>query len=238
MQPVRETPKQYRSISLVLSREKGCSEALLDYVTKTPNAPAVYDCTCPDNWSPDTCKHRYGARLIQDALTLAHLHRLDLSAYRRTVRKVQHSTPFGSHELAALQVLLNTTEIYDPLAREAARQCYGATRSYASTCFSAMVDKARWAYGAGYVGWTSSDVGELHSVLAGRPVIPIRWDGEALRWYVVGANGEEDRVATIALLTATCPAWATVTPEADESPEPTFEPEEEPDGHYALDSIA
>jgi hypothetical protein len=211
------------------------------HVTKTPNQPDSYDCTCPDRFLPATCKHRYGAALIQDALTLTHLHRLDILAYRRTLQTLHAaplSHPFGSHELAALQVLLNTTEIYDALAQEAARQHYGANRSYASTCFSAMLDKARWAYGAGYVGWTDNDIGELHSVLAGRPVIQIRWDDRELRWYVVGTDGAEDQDTTATLLRATCPSWGSfLQAEANPLPETTFEQEEEPDGHYALDFV-
>jgi hypothetical protein len=202
------------------------------YVTKTPNAPG-WDCTCPDSWTP--CKHACGAALLQAGIRLTHTHRRDLDTYRTLLRDLPQSTPCGSHELAALQVLLNTTEIYDSLAQEAARQHYGATRSYASTCFSAMLDKARWLYGAGYVGWTDNHTGELHSVLAGRPVIAVRWHPLKLRWYVVGENGEEDRAATLALLAAIRPSWgnATIPQESDPMvPAECFE--EEPDGHYAL----
>lgn len=96
------------------------------YVTKTPNAPGW--CTCPDSWAP--CKHRYGAALLQVGIRLTHTHRLD--TYRTLLRDLPHSNPCGSHELVALQVLLNTTHIYDHLAQEASRQHYGANRSYAS----------------------------------------------------------------------------------------------------------
>jgi hypothetical protein len=202
------------------------------HVTKIPNLPG-WDCTCPDSWTP--CKHRYGAALLQAGLRLTHMHRRDLATYRSLLRDLSHSTPCGSHELAALQVLLNTTHIYDPLAQEAARQHYGANRTYASTCFSAMLDKSRWLYGAGYMGWTDGDVGELHSVLAGRPVIAVRWHSVKLRWYVVGENGEEDRAATLALLAATRPSWGSATmPQESDSAMPADCFEEEPDGHYAL----
>jgi hypothetical protein len=207
------------------------------YVTRTPNQPGRYDCTCPDDWTPHTCKHRFGAALIQAALTLAHAHRLNLSTYRDTLHTLPHATPLGSHERAALQVLLDTSETYPALAREAARQYYTATHSYASKYFSAMVDKARLAYGAGYMGWADERIGELHSVLAGRPVLAVRWETNELRWFVVGADGEEDRETTMTLLAATCPTWAKF-PQAEAEPMPrtTFEAEEEPDGHYALDS--
>lgn len=206
------------------------------YVSKTPNEPGIYDCTCPDTWMPAACKHRYGAALLQEALTLAHTHRLDLPAYRRTLRTLHPSHPFGSHELTVLQVLANTTDIYDALARDAARQHYSADHSYAAVCFSEMLDKARWAYGAGYVGWCDDGIGELHSVMAGRPVIPLRWENQDLRWYVVGEEGAEDTEATTTLLAATCPSWGSLPPTEEEgsTPATTFESEEEPEGHYAL----
>lgn len=188
------------------------------YVSKTPNEPGAYDCTCPDRWAPATCKHR-----------------LDLPAYRRTL---QSSHPFGSHELAALQVLLNTTEIYDALAQEAARQYYGANHSYASTCFNAMLDKAKWAYGAGYGGEMVGHSGTIRSVLAGRPVLGMRWEPLELRWYVVGEEGGEDTGATAALLHPTIPEWGIARWYEDEAetflPDTRFESEEEPEGHYAL----
>lgn len=208
------------------------------YVTRTPNEPGTYDCTCPDIWLPHTCKHRYGAALIQAALTLAHEHRLDLPAYRRILHPSQFSHPFGSHERAALQVMLNTTESYDALAQEAARQFYSAKRSYAAICFSSLMDQARWAYGAGYVGWMERGVGNLESVLAGQPVLPLRWDDEQLRWYVVGEEGGEDTEATHTLLHPNIPAWGRCC-EHETEPDPFpaktgFESEEEPEGHYAL----
>lgn len=210
------------------------------YVTRTPNQPGCYDCTCPDSWIPATCKHRFGASLIQAALTLAHTHRLNLSAYRDSLQSLAtppHATPLGSHERAAVQVLLDTGATYPALAREAARQYYTATHSYASKCFSAMVDKARWCYGAGYVGWADERIGELHSVLAGRPVLEVRWETNELRWFVLGADGAEDRETTATLLEATCPTWAKLLrAETEPMPRATFEAEEEPDGHYALDS--
>jgi hypothetical protein len=211
------------------------------YVTKTPNESGMYDCTCPDNWMPSTCKHRYGAALIQDALALTHEHRLDLPAYRRTLRTLPSappSQPFGSHELAALQVLLNTTAIYDTLAQEAARQHYGANRSYASTCFSAMLDKAKWAYGAGYGGVMDNHGGTIRSVLAGRPVIGMRWHPQELRWYVVRDDGSEDIEGTDALLHPDIPEWGIARWYEDEAetflPDARFETDEEPEGHYAL----
>jgi hypothetical protein len=204
------------------------------HVTKIPNALG-WDCTCPDSWAP--CKHRYGAALLQAGLRLTHTHRADLATYCSLLRDLPQTTPCGSHELAALKVLLNTTEIYDSLAQEAARQYYGANRTYASTCFSAMLDKARWAYGAGYVGWMDGDIGELHSVLAGRPVIAVRWHPVKVRWYVASANGEEDRAATLALLAATRPSWESPLVTADSDPMvPADCFEEEPDGHYTLPS--
>jgi hypothetical protein len=204
------------------------------HVTRTPNAPG-WDCTCPDSWAP--CKHRYGAALLQSGLRLTHAHRRDLATYRTLLRDVPQTTPCGSHELAALKVLLNTTHIYDSLAQEAARGHYGVTRTYASTCFSAMLDKARWTYGAGYVGWTDNHTGELHSVMAGRPVIAVCWHPVKLRWYVVGMNGEEDRAATLALLEATRPSWGSLPVIAESDPAMPAECfEEEPDGHYALPS--
>jgi hypothetical protein len=208
------------------------------YVTRTPNQPERYDCTCPDTWMPHTCKHRFGASLIQTGLALTHTHRLDLPAYRDSLQSLAtlpHATPLGSHERAALAVLLNTAETYLPLAREAARQHYTATRSYASLCFSAMVDKARWAFGAGYVGWADGTIGELHSVMAGRPVMAVRWETNELRWFVAGAEGEEDREATATLLAAERPVWGSPPPpEAEPVAAATFDQEEEPDGHYAL----
>lgn len=210
------------------------------YVTRTPNQPGRYECTCPDSWMPHTCKHRFGASLIQAALTLAHAHRLRLPAYRDTLQTLctsPQSTSFGSHERAAVQILLDTALTYPTLAREAARQTYTATRRYAATCFSTMVDKARWCYGAGYGGWADERSGELHSVLAGRPVLAVQWDTSELRWFVVGADGVEDRETTTTLLTATCPTWGELPrAEAEPMPRATFQAEEDPDGHYALDS--
>jgi hypothetical protein len=211
------------------------------HVTKTPNEPGTYDCTCPDRFLPATCKHRYGAALLQDGLMLTHEHRLDLPAYRHTLRTLQSSPPshpFGSHELAALQVLLNTTEIYDALAQEAARQFYSANRSYASQCFSAMVDKARWAYGAGYGGNMVNYSGTIRSVLAGRPVIGVRWEPLELRWYVVGEDGSEDTGATAALLHPAIPEWGTRRWYEEEPFLPAEGFEEEPEGHYALPESA
>jgi hypothetical protein len=86
-------------------------------------------------------------------------------------------------------------------------------------------------------GGRTTTVGELHSVLAGRPVIALRWHPVKVRWYVVDANEEENRTPTIARLAATRPSWGSpLPPEEVESLAPAECFEEEPDGHYVLPS--
>jgi hypothetical protein len=203
------------------------------HVTKIPNE-AGYECTCPDTWHP--CKHAYGADLFQAALTLAHTYRLETDAYHRHLQTLPATTRLGSHERTALQVLEHGSDLYDSLAREAARQFYTATKSYAAVCFSRMVDKARRAYGAGYGGDMVGPVGTIRSVLAGRPIIHVRWNATGLRWFVVHTDGSEDLEATDALLHPDIPEWAIARYFEEEAdpfpPEACFEAEEEPEGHY------
>ncbi len=202
------------------------------YVTRTPNETThVYTCTCPDTWQP--CKHGYAATLYQTGLHLAHTHRRDLPSYPTVRASLPESPVLGAHELTALRVLLATATRYDEIAREAASQYYGAERSYASHCFSRLVDQTRWRYGTGYVGWSDGNAGELHSV-AGNHVLAVHWHAEEVRWYIAGADGQEDVARTRRILDAALPHWlqAVLTPESDLPPSHSFEVEEEPDGHY------
>ncbi len=205
------------------------------YVTRTPNeSTPTYTCTCPDTWQP--CKHAYAATLYQTALHLAHTHRGALPPYAAVRASLPENPVVGSHELTAVQVILDLAPHYQALSREAARQYYGAKRSYASSCFSGFIDKARWRYGTGYVGWSDNGVGEIHSV-AGTHVFAVHWHTDEVRWYVVSGDGSEDVAGTRHILEATLPHWLqeTTTDAHEVSPAlvPCFEAEEEPDGHYS-----
>jgi hypothetical protein len=200
-------------------------------VTRIPNQQE-YTCNCPDTWHP--CKHSYGAALLQQGFTLAHVHCLNMPAYTDIIHRLQQTHPFGSHERAALEVLANGTVAFHLIHTLAAQQCYGASRSYRAICFSALVTKARWHYGAGYSGIMVDHDGEISSVLAGRPTLRVHWHPLEVRWYIVGADDAEDTATTQEVLSATLPDWAArwyVTP--DGSTPATFEVEDM-EMHYAL----
>jgi hypothetical protein len=112
----------YQPVEVVLNRD-GCpvvtrftvtsaSDPLTTYeVMHIPNEQA-YTCTCPDTWEP-SCKHIYGAQLLQEGFNLAHLHHRDMATYGTLITHIhQTHTEFRPHELAVLQVMQNVTFAY------------------------------------------------------------------------------------------------------------------------------